>query len=414
MYVSVKDAPVRLEGVLSLKGVSATVLTLGWVSLITDVSSEMVAAVLPLFVMFELGLSPVAYGTIDAVYQGGSTVARVAGGYLGDVRAPKWVAAAGYAVSAACKLLLVFASSFGALFAVVWLDRCGKGLRTAPRDAMIAQASHPDMLGRAFGLHRTMDTLGALLGPLVAWLLLLLAEDDFVLIFLVSFCLAIAATVLIGFLDPDTAPQPPPIEAAAAPNFDRAAVKAALTDHRYLALAIACAALSLSTVSDGFLYLILLRAENGATAQFPLFSAATNIGYLVFALPVGNIADQLGRPRVFLMGYTSLLAAYLACGLLGGMPAVALGLLFLGLHYATTDGMLPAIAAPLLPQHLRATGLAVLQSVTAVGKAAGAALFGVALAFVGPRAALSLFAAALGVAILGVAALLRLVHPQPP
>jgi MFS family permease len=407
MYVSVRSAPVKLRSLLSLKGVSTTVITLGWVSLITDVSSEMVAAVLPLFVMLELGLSPAAYGAIDGAYQAGSVLARLVGGYLGDLRQPKWVAMAGYAISAGCKLLLTVAASFGSLFAIISLDRCGKGLRTAPRDAMIAASSSSDELGRAFGVHRTMDTLGAFLGPLLAWALLLVATDDFNLIFLVSFCIATAAVVLISFLQPEKAGETPVADAEAKIEIGRAELLAVLTERRYLALGLACVALSLSTISDGFLYLIILRADAASAARFPLLFVGTNLAYLIFALPVGNMADQIGRRRVFLVGHVSLLAAYLGSALLAGAPAVTSCLVFLGLYYAATDGMLPAVATPLLPPRLRATGLSVLQSLTAIGKAVSAVLFGFAWSLFGAGGALSIFATALLVSLLAAVLLLR-------
>src|SRR5262245_13591630 len=116
----------------------------------------MVTAVLPLFVVLHLGLSPQVYGYVEAVYQAGSVLARILGGYLGDVRKPKIVAAVGYAASAACKLLLVIVTTFPGIMAVMALDRAGKGLRTAPRDAMIADATADEALGRAFGVHRAL------------------------------------------------------------------------------------------------------------------------------------------------------------------------------------------------------------------------------------------------------------------
>lgn len=408
MYVSVRNAPVKLKGALSLKGVSPTVITLGWVSLITDISSEMVAAVLPLFVTLQLSLSPAAYGAIDGAYQAGSIIARLAGGYLADVRQPKWVAASGYALSAACKLMLVIATSFGALFAIITLDRCGKGLRTAPRDAMIAAASNASELGRAFGVHRAMDTMGALIGPLLAWALLMIAADDFVLVFLVSFIIALIAVALISFVQPRVAADAAAPDAAAPKQrANWTAIRAVLANPAYLKLNVVCAALSLSTISDGFLYLIILRADAASTAQFPLLFVGTSLAYLLLALPIGNIADQIGRSRVFLMGYGALLLAYLSGGFLAGPLAICFCLLCLGLYYAATDGMLPAAAAPLLPAQGRATGLAVLQSIAATGKAISAVLFGLAWSFLGAKGALWIFAIALVLALIAASALLK-------
>ena len=143
-----------------LRGVPRTVFALGAVSLLTDISSESVSAVLPLYITAVLGMSPLAYGFLEGIYQGVSALVRLLGGWWADATHPKWVAFVGYLVSALSRFALLPATGFVALSAVVTADRLGKGLRTGPRDAMIASVSAPDRLGRNFGVHRTMDTSG--------------------------------------------------------------------------------------------------------------------------------------------------------------------------------------------------------------------------------------------------------------
>jgi MFS family permease len=389
---------------LSFSGVSRTVVTLGMVSLITDISSEMVAAVLPLFVVVQLGMSPVNYGIVEGIYQVGSVITRIAGGYLGDVRSPKLVAMSGYALSAVCKLFLVFATNLLGLTAIVAVDRAGKGLRTAPRDAMIVTATPPELMGRAFGVHRSMDTFGALIGPLIAWGLLMLAVDDFTLVFLVSFCIALSAVAVIGFLDPErnNAAQ----SAKEQPKFDLASIKGALNAPAYRRLVIACAMLSLVTIADGFLYLILSRNDAIPTSLFPLLFVGTNVSYLLFALPLGNFADRIGKARVFMMGYGFLLIAYAGAATVPGLAGVAVCLACLGLYYASTDGVLSALAAPLLPEHLRSTGLSVVQSTAAVGKAVSAVVFGFAWGVIDLKPTLWIFFVAMALAAIVSAYLL--------
>ncbi|MER5652921.1 MFS transporter [Streptomyces sp. NPDC002131] len=184
--------------------VAPTVLALGTVSLITDVSSEMVTAVLPLYLVAGLGLSPLGFGLLDGIYNGFSALVRLVGGHLADRGGGrhKWVAGAGYALSAACKPLLLVAQTLTPIGLVLAADRTGKGLRTAPRDALISLSSTPENRGRAFGVHRAMDTAGALLGPLVAFLILRATVDGYDAVFMVSFCVAVVGVLVLVLFVP--------------------------------------------------------------------------------------------------------------------------------------------------------------------------------------------------------------------
>src|SRR4051794_40925103 len=154
--------------------VGGTVLLLGTCSLLTDISSEMVSAILPLYLVATLGFSPLQYGVVDGIYQGASALVRLAAGFLGDrLGRHKVLASIGYGISAVCKLgLALFTGAWAGLSALILLDRTGKGIRTAPRDAMISLTASQRDLGLAFGVHRAMDTAGAMIGPLVAFALL--------------------------------------------------------------------------------------------------------------------------------------------------------------------------------------------------------------------------------------------------
>src|SRR4051812_13177539 len=154
--------------------IGGTVLLLGTCSLLTDVSSEMVSAILPLYLVATLGFTPLQYGIVDGLYQGAAAVVRLGSGFLGDrFQRHKFVASVGYGLSALVKLgLALVGSAFGALSALILLDRTGKGIRTAPRDAMISLTASERHLGLAFGVHRAMDTAGAMIGPIIAFALL--------------------------------------------------------------------------------------------------------------------------------------------------------------------------------------------------------------------------------------------------
>src|SRR4051812_2508996 len=236
--------------------IAPTVFALGAVSLITDISSEMITAVLPLYLVAGLGLSPLGFGLLDGVYNGFSAVVRLAGGHLADRRGRhKTVAAIGYGLSAACKPLLLIVHTLPLIGAVLAADRTGKGLRTAPRDAMISLSSAPATHGRAFGVHRAMDTAGALLGPLVAFVILRQAAEGYDAVFTVSTCVAVTGVLVLLLFVPAR-----PAERGTAPAGSRASLRAALAllgrrDLRRLAI---CALLlGLATVSDSFVYLVL-------------------------------------------------------------------------------------------------------------------------------------------------------------
>ena len=380
----------------------------------TDISSEMVVAVLPLYLVFGLGLSPVQFGVVDGLYQGVSALVRIAAGAAGDRwRRHKEVAAAGYGLSALTRLALpLVGGAWTAIGAVVMVDRIGKGIRTAPRDAMIALSSPRDGLATAFGVHRALDTAGAMLGPLVAFGVLVLAPRGYDAVFVVSFCFAcIGLAILWLFVDrePPRAeppePGPPPGLAAAPepPPTMRDAV-ALLGRGRFRILVAVGSLLALATVSDAFVYLSLQRQLDFDTALLPLLYIGTALVYMLLAVPAGRIADRVGRLRVFLYGHSLLILLYVVLLLprAGGLH-VAVALLLLGGYYATTDGVLMALASSLLPAPLQATGLAVVVTGTSVGRLLSAVAFGALWTWSGADVALVVFAAAMTVAVAATA-----------
>ena len=189
--------------------VSANVLFLGLTSLFTDISSEMVTSVLPLYMLMNLSLTPMAFGVVDGLYLGAAAVVRLVGGYLADrTRRYKSVAIAGYALSTVSRVgLLAFGSVWGWLLGIVLIDRIGKGIRSDPRDAMISFSTPASELATAFGVHRALDTAGAMIGPLIAFGILMLAPGAYDAVFVVSLCAAlIGLGILVLFVDNRLAP----------------------------------------------------------------------------------------------------------------------------------------------------------------------------------------------------------------
>lgn len=410
MYVSVRDASrprPRGESDAGQRGrrrtVSGTVILLGLTSLFTDISSEMVVAVLPIFATTILGLSPLAYGVVDGLYQGVSTLVRVGGGAAADATGrPKAVALTGYGVSAACKLALLPVTSAAALAAVVAADRTGKGIRTAPRDAMIAASSDPHALGRAFGVHRALDTAGALAGPLLAFALLAAIPGGFDEVFVVSFAAAAIGLAILGFLVPT------PRRTKPAARISGRSVAGLAAEPGMRRLLIAAALLSVLTIGDGFLYLALQRREDFAAKYFPLLFAGTAVTYLLLAVPLGRITDRFGRMRVFLGGHVALVGVYAIVGGISSGPASVVACLgLLGAYYAATDGVLAAAAAAAVPENLRGSGIALAQTAVAGGRLVAGVAFGAAWSWFGREAALAGFTVALGLIIPIAAAKLR-------
>ncbi len=388
--------------------VSRTVVLLGLTSLLTDISSEMVVTVLPLYLVYVGGFSPLAFGLIDGLYNGATAIVRLASGFIGDRwHRHKEVAATGYGLSAVCKLLLMtVGTAVSAIGAVVLLDRVGKGIRTAPRDAMISLSTPKDQLGTAFGVHRAMDTTGAMLGPLVAFGLLALAPLAFDSVFLVSFCLAVlGVAVLVVFVQP-RAPATEAGEPAAAPSLRRAA--GLLADARYRRLLVAGGALSLATASDAFIFLVLQEQLDLGASLFPLLFVGSAGTYMLLAVPMGRLADRVGRGRVLLGGYGLLLGVYLVLlSPLAGVAALVAALGMLGAYYAATDGVLMALGSAIVPEELRGSGLALLGTATSVARLVASLAFGALWTLWGMDVAMGCFSVALVAAAAVSAVVLR-------
>jgi MFS family permease len=375
--------------------VSRNVVLLGLTSLLTDVSAEMVATVLPIYLVLELGASPLQYGVVDGLYQGASALVRLASGVVADRRRRyKEVAAVGYGISMACKAaLLGVGGTVGGVSAVVLADRLGKGIRTAPRDALISLSSARDRLGTAFGVHRAMDTAGAMLGPLVAFGLLLAAPGEFDAVFAISFCFAVLGLAVLvlfvqnrgGEVEGDRAKRPSLRSAAGL-----------LADGRFRMLVIVGSALGLVTVSDAFIYLGLQRRLDFDPTFFPLLFVGSAVAFMLLAVPMGAVADRVGRARVFVGGYALLLIVYtsLLVPSLGTVEVVGY-LILLGAYYAATDGVLMALASARLPENRQASGLALLVTATTLAKLAAALSFGALWTAFGLETAALVFTAGL-------------------
>jgi MFS family permease len=360
-----------------LPAVSGTVWALGWTSLLTDISSEMVASILPIYLVGQLGLAPFAFGVVDGLQRGAAALVLLAGGVLADRwRRHKEVAALGYGLSAACRLLILFASNVaGMISTVVTLDRIGKGVRTAPRDALISLRSSPAMLGTAFGVHRAMDAVGALLGPVFAFVLLKILPGRFDVLFVASFGVAIMGLGAILFFVPGMKPAE---RARPGTVVSFTAALRLMRDGKFRSLVIAGTLLGVTTISDSFIFLTLQRQQELVFTVFPLLFVGAALFTSVCAIPFGRLADRVGRKAVFLGGYGILAMIYAVLLLPFGKSSwLLLAVLFgMGIFYAATDGVLSAMASAILPPAQVGSGLAVLATATGLARLAGSMIFG--------------------------------------
>jgi MFS family permease len=413
MYISVRDRPdAQSPPTAKRVRVAPIVIGLGMVSLFTDISSESVSAILPLYLTGVIGLSTISYGFIDGLYQGISALVRIAGGWAADrLGHPKWIALVGYALSCVARIGFLFASTFAGISAVVTADRIGKGVRTAPRDAMIADATPPEHLGRAFGVHRTLDTLGAVIGPLLAFLVLWWIPDGYHTVMVISLAAAVVGVALLTLLIPDASrslrrnlPEPAPLRLRS------------LGNPQLTKLFVVAGALALLTVGDGFIYLALLARGDFATHWFPLLYVGTNLAYLALATPIGGLADRVGRARILVLGHVALVGAYLCAAMpLPSTAGTIAALALLGTFYAATDGLTAALAGSHIEPEARASGIAGAQTVVAIARLISSGAFGILWFAIGPASALTLIAALLILAVpVGLVVLKSLDRAQSP
>jgi MFS family permease len=383
--------------------VSPVVWKLGLTSFLTDISSEMVNSVLPVYLVIHLHLSPLQYGAIDGVYNGLAVIlVSLAAGLTADrSKRHKEVALTGYGFSAICKLFLLAAGGvWGWLIFITGLDRIGKGIRTAPRDALISLNTPPHLMASAFAVHRALDAGGALLGPIIAFILLAQmsgAPEAFDVLWVTSFLFAILGVAALWLYVPrqkdSLFPQPLSDER----KLSRRSLPALFASRHFVALAGCGLLLSVGTAADGFIYLILQQKGGTNSGFLPLFYVATAASYALFSIPAGLCADRFGRVSIFLGGYAVLGGIYLLLLFMPtvGLPAQAGCLLLLGIYYAGTEGVLMAMASAAVPPEARASGLAVLATAIALGKMGSSLLFGWMWDAYGVRPTIVTFAAIL-------------------
>jgi predicted MFS family arabinose efflux permease len=383
--------------------VPANVWGLGITSMLTDVSSEMVISILPAYLVMTSGLAPLALGVATGLHEGGPLIAAWAGGLMADRSARrKLTAGAGYAISALCRLgwLAFSGRTVGAIAVLVLGDRIGKAIRTAPRDAVISLSVRSDQLSTAFGVHRALDAAGAAAGPALAFVVLWQLPHRYDIVFFTSFVVALLGVAALALLVVEPAERRAGARDAS-PAMDALAVFADAPVRRVLSLA---AAFGLVTIGDAFLYLLLVQRSDAGPEWIPLLYTGTAAAFLVLAVPIGYLADRVGRRRVFVLGHGFLVVSYLSA--FSGATAwpwnALVCVMVLGAYSAASDGVLASLASGLLPVRTRALGLAWVATALSVARLCSAVAFGFLWTRAGDRVAVLTFTAAL-VAVICVA-----------
>ena len=375
------------------RGITRNVVALGVVSFLTDVSTEMILPVLPLFVTSVLGGTAVSVGLIEGVAESVSSLLRIVSGWLSDkIGARKPFLLFGYGVSSVAKAALALAASWPAVLGLRAADRVGKGLRNPPRDALIADSVEPAYYGAAFGFHRSLDTLGAALGPLAAFAILAAAPGHYGRVFLWSAVpAALSLVVLAAFVRSATRERAP----------RRQSARAALAElGRPLQSFLFVAGLfSLANSSIAFL---ILRAQGVGVpaARVPLIYFAYNLVYALLSYPIGHWTDSRGRRPALLAAYASFAILY---GVLAATatPAWTIAVFVaLGIHSALLEGSQRAYVADLVPADRRASAYGLYYTVVGLALLPASAVAGWLWERVGPQATFALEAGLAAIAAL--------------
>lgn len=340
----------------------AGIWALGFVSMLMDISSEMIHALLPVYLTVGLGATALTVGVIEGIAEATAAITKVFSGALSDrIGRRKELAALGYGLAALTKPVFPLASSIGWVVAARFIDRIGKGIRGAPRDALVADLAPEGLRGAAFGLRQTLDTVGAFLGPLMAIGLMWLFANDFQSVFWIAVIPAFLALalILIAVKDP------------ARPAGQRIVRKPlSLPELRrlggaYRGIVALAAVFTLARFSEAFL---ILRAQEAGLglALTPLVLVGMNAVYALSSWPVGVLSDRIGRIGLLTFGLGLLVLADLVLALSGGLTGVGIGVLLWGLHMGFTQGILSALVSETVPAELRGTAFGMFNLVTGV------------------------------------------------
>jgi MFS family permease len=340
-------------------GFGKNVFVAGLVSFFMDVSSEMIYPLVPLFLSNVLGVNKSLIGLIEGIAESTASLLKVFSGWFSDrIRNRKWLMAAGYSISTLSRPIVSLATSWQHILGSRFMDRFGKGIRTAPRDAIIAESSEKTHLGRAFGLHRSMDTMGAVVGPALAFLLLGLFSNNYRMVFWLSMIPGTIAVLLIIFFITEK-------KKALLPHSERPKLTLKHFDWRFKFFVAIATLFAIGNSSDVFL---ILRAQQIGipTLMIPLVYLVFNLVYSLSAIPAGIAADRFGRKRVILLGFILFAVLYYGFAITKDTTAIWVLFGFYGLFMGLTEGIQKAFLATIIPPDFKATAFGVYNSAVGI------------------------------------------------
>jgi MFS family permease len=361
--------------------IPAGVWVLGFVSLLMDLSSEMIHALLPVYLVSVLGTSMLTVGLIEGVAEATASIVKIFSGALSDrLGNRKILTALGYGLAALTKPVFPLAPSVAWLIAARFIDRVGKGIRGAPRDALIADITPSHMRGASFGLRQSLDTIGAFLGPLLAIVLMWATRERFVFVFWIAVIPALLSFLLTVFAvrEPE---RPAGLRPISVPLTWGELGRLGAAYWWVVAIA---TAFTLARFSEAFL---ILRAQSVGLplTLVPVVLVVMNIAYAISAYPAGALSDATSRTMMLIIGLFALVAADIVLAFAHGIVAVAVGTAFWGLHMGFTQGLFAALVADTAPNELRGTSYGVFNVITGVALLLASVIAGYLWDLVGPQ-----------------------------
>lgn len=368
-------------GIVTFRGIPKGVWALGFVSLLMDTSSEMIHALLPVYMVTALGTSALAVGIIEGIAEATASITKLFSGVLSDwLGKRKFLAALGYGLAAFTKPVFPLAASLDWLIAARFIDRVGKGIRGAPRDALVADIAPPEVRGASFGLRQSLDTVGAFLGPLLAIGLMWLTADHFQTVFWVAVIPAFLSVGVILFAVRE--PERPKVLRRVRMPLYRAELRR-LGSTYWWVVAIA-AVFTLARFSEAFL---ILRAQSIGLplTLIPIVLVLMSLAYSLSAYPIGILSDRMNRVTILIVGMALLILADLVLAFARSLLGIGIGVVLWGLHMGFTQGLFATLIAESAPPELRGTAFGMFNLVTGLALLAASVIAGALWDNIGPQ-----------------------------
>jgi len=365
-----------------LRDIPPGIWALGFVSLLMDVSSELIHALLPVYLVTVMGASMITVGIIEGIAEATASIVKIFSGAISDwLGKRKLLAVLGYGLAAFTKPVFPLASSIGWVVAARFVDRIGKGIRGAPRDALIADIAPAHLRGASFGLRQSLDTVGAFLGPALAMGLMWLTVNDFRTVFWFAVIPGFLALALLLFAVHE--PERPVTLRKVRFPLSRTELKR-LGSSYWLVVAVATV-FTLARFSEAFL---ILRAQGTGLplVLVPMVLIVMNLVYAMAAYPAGVLSDRTNRLTVLIIGLALLIAADLVLALSSGLAGIAIGVALWGLHMGVTQGLLATLVADTAPAELRGTAYGMFNLVTGLALLVASMVAGALWDMIGPQA----------------------------